>query len=29
MQRLVETSDSNLGFSVHLRGPILAGTFRF
>jgi hypothetical protein len=22
-------SDSNLGFNVHLRGPILAGTFRF
>jgi hypothetical protein len=22
-------SDSNLGFNVHMRGPILAGTFRF
>ena len=24
-----QASDSNLGFSVHIRGPILAGTFRF
>jgi hypothetical protein len=22
-------SDSNLGFDVHMRGPIFAGTFRF
>jgi hypothetical protein len=24
-----QASDSNLGFNVHMKGPILAGTFRF
>lgn len=24
-----QASDSNLGFNVHMRGPIIAGTFRF